>query len=173
MLLQLGVPKFDVALISLVRLVVLTDFIQPVCLPRPGGDHRGPLAITGWGDTRVGAGTPSPAPILQLLHVTEVQLPFCNSQWRSLVDEDLLPSHICVTGGEVGKSSCKGDSGGPLVRNFESSTEEVWQLAGVVSFGTTNCGNVDLPLGFIRIDGEVNTWLRDTIGDILPEYPSI
>ena len=89
------------------------------------------------------------------------------------MDEDLLPSHICVTSGEVGKSSCMGDSGGPLVRSLETTSEEVWQLAGVVSFGTANCGNVDLPLGFTRIDGEVNTWLRDTIGDILPEYPSM
>ena len=163
------------AVISLAGPVVLTDYIQPVCLPRLQGEDRGPLVITGWGDTRVGAGPPSPANILQLLHVTEVPLPFCNDQWRALVNEDLLPSHICVTAGRdnIGQSSCKGDSGGPLVRNFESTSEEVWQLAGVVSFGTSNCGNVDLPLGFIRIDGEVNTWLRNIVGQVLPEYPTI
>ena len=61
---------------------------------------------------------------MQLLHVKEVQLPFCNNKWRSLVDEDLLPSHICVTGVLLGESSCKGDSGGPLVRNLDSASEE-------------------------------------------------
>ena len=161
------------AVIRLSRAVELTDYIQPLCLPRPGGSDRGPLAITGWGDASVGAGPPSPAHILQLLYVMEVPLPFCNDQWRSLVEEDLLPSHICVSSHKVGRSSCKGDSGGPLIRNFESTSEEVWQLAGVVSFGTSNCGNVDLPLGFIRIDGEVNTWLRNIVGQVLPEYPSI
>ena len=172
MLLQLGVPKFDVAVLVLARSVELTDFIQPACLPQPDGFNRGPLAITGWGNTNPGSGPPIPASILQLLNVKEVQLPSCNEQWRSHVDEDLLPSHICVTGVKLGKSACKGDSGGPLVRNVESASDEVWQLAGVVSFGTNNCGNVDLPLGFIRIEGEVNTWLRNIIGDRLPVYPA-
>ena len=169
-LLQRGVPKFDVAVLVLARSVELTDFIQPACLPRPEGFNRGPLAITGWGNTNPGSGPPKPANILQLLNVKEVQLPSCNEQWRSAVDEDLLPSHICVTGVHLGKSACKGDSGGPLVRNLDLGV--VWQLAGVVSFGTNNCGNVDLPLGFIRIEGEVNTWLRNIIGDRLPVYPA-
>ena len=163
-------PKFDVAVLTLASGVLLSEYIQPVCLPRP--EDRGPLAITGWGNTNVRAGPPSPAPILQLLYVTEVPLASCNEQWRTKVEEDLLPSHICVTGVHLGKSACKGDSGGPLVRNLDSTSEEVWQLAGVVSFGTNNCGNVDLPLGFIRIDGEVNTWLRDIIGEYLPDYPA-
>ena len=160
------------AVITLASDVSLTDYIQPVCLPHTDTQDRGPLAITGWGNTRAGGGRPQPADILQLLYVNEVPLPFCNDDWKAKVDDDLLPSHICVTGVKLGRSSCKGDSGGPLVRNFDVSSDEVWQLAGVVSFGTNNCGNIDLPLGFVRIDGEVNFWLRNIIGNNLPDYPS-
>ena len=164
-------PKYDVSVLRLSSDVTLTEHIQPVCQPHSDGRDRGPLAITGWGNTRAGAGPPRPADILQLLYVNEVPLPFCNDAWKAKVDEDLLPSHICVKGVKIGESSCKGDSGGPLLRNFDSSTDELWQLAGVVSFGTNNCGNTDLPLGFIRIDGEVNIWLRNIIGNNLPDYP--
>ena len=173
MLLQLGVPKFDVAVLVLASGVELTDYVQPVCLPHLDVSNSGPLSITGWGNSNAGFGLPSPANILQLLHVKEVSLATCNDQWKSKVDEDLLPSHICVSGVDLGKSACQGDSGGPLVRNLQSTSEEVYQLAGVVSFGTNNCGNVDLPLGFVRIEGEVNTWLRFIIGDRLPVYPAI
>ena len=82
-------PKYDVSVLRLSSDVTLTEHIQPVCLPHSDGRDRGPLAITGWGNTWAGAGPPRPADILQLLYVNEVPLPFCNDDWKTKVDEDL------------------------------------------------------------------------------------
>jgi len=160
------IPIFDVALIVLESLVKFSDFIQPACLPKLGEELAGPLTITGWGNTIGGTQTGTPANILQELSVREVAFQECEALWNDKLNIDLLPSHMCAnTTAEFG-ASCKGDSGGPLVRG-----REVFELAGVVSFGIRTCGNVDYPLGFTKIAGEINQWLQTLVGRELPKYP--
>ena len=78
------------------------------------------------------------------------------------------PSHYCATSGKSGHSACRGDSGGPLVRELQSGLE--YEVAGVMSHGSSNCGNIDIPLIFTRVEGEVNTWIRRELGE--REIPS-
>ena len=41
----------------------------------------------------------------------------------------------------LGKDSCNGDSGGPLM-SYNGDFKGTKYLRGIVSFGTTTCGNV-------------------------------
>lgn len=169
-------PKYDVALIVLKQSVTISDFVQPVCLPTPGDDiHYINLVTLGWGNTAGEVGVIKPADVLQKLDLYKVELYNCNVEWKHHVNngDSLLPSHICASSFEFGKSSCRGDSGGPLLR-ISDEVHDTWELAGIVSFGNGGvCGNVDLPLVFTRIAGEVNIWLRDYTGDMLPSPPAL
>ena len=166
-------PKFDVALIVLERTVDFTDFIQPACLPKLNVQSKGPLIVTGWGTNIAGWQHEESADILQELNVDEVPLAQCITKYRRKYKEELLPSHMCASTGVIGKSSCQGDSGGPVVRNSNfHNFPEIWELAGVVSFGIRTCGNVDFPMGFTRIEGEVNSWLQQLVGREMPSHPT-
>jgi secreted trypsin-like serine protease len=161
--------NFDVAMIVLEEPVTFSDFIQPVCLPNPKEQSQGPLTETGWGNTVASPGRKKSALILQELDVNEVPLDECRRKWKPKLKEDLLTSHMCASTGIPRSTSCIGDSGGPLVRNSDFQ-KQIWELAGVVSFGTKTCGNVDYPLAFTRVEGEVNLWLREIVGRELPGH---
>jgi len=151
------VPIFDVALLVLKEPVRFSDFIQPVCLPKLESKKSRPLTVTGWGNSAPGPESNfKPSTILQELKVVEVPLQECNNMWKSRLRYDLLTSHICATTRISGKTTCLGDSGSPLVREVG----QVWELEGVVSFGISTCGNADYPLGFTRVRGEVDSWIR-------------
>ena len=164
------IPSFDVALIVLEVPVDFSDFIQPACLPKQNEKSEGPLTLTGWGNTVAGSRIGETASILQELNVQEVPLDECNTIWKSKLKEDLMASQMCASTGITGSTSCKGDSGGPLVRN-SNFLKQIWELAGVVSFGISTCGNADFPLGFTKVEGEVNVWLQEIVGRELPIHP--
>ena len=71
---------------------------------------------------------------------------------------------------QAGQSTCRGDSGGPLAR-LADGNHDIWELVGVVSFGVSRCGSAELPMGFTRIAGELNHWLRRLIDSDLPQRP--
>ena len=106
-----------------------------------------------------------PATILQKLAVTEVDLRECSKSWG----RKLISSHMCATSGEIGKGACVGDSGSPL-NSVMDEKKDIWELAGVVSFGSKLCGNVDRPLGFTRISLGIGSWIRGVVGDELPSH---
>jgi len=162
------VPEFDVALLVLKSKVEFSDFIRPICLPsidsEPKNDN---FVVIGFGNTAIEFGKFEPANILQKLDVDYVENTKCDNQWsRRHIENNLLTTHICATGLEIGTGTCKGDSGGPLMRLFDID-EDRWELVGITSFGVDRCGNIDLPLGFTRILGQVNSWLRGIIRDEL------
>ena len=157
------IPFFDVALLILEENFVFTDFIQPVCLPSINIERKGPLTVTGWGNIAPGYRNLKSATILQEINVKEVSLFECKKTWKTKLEENLIPAHMCASTGVVGSTSCRGDSGGPLVRNIDFN-KQIWELAGVTSFGISTCGNQDYPLGFTRVEGEVNIWLRKLVG---------
>ena len=162
-----NIPIFDIALIVLENPVQFTKFIQPVCLPNLNEKSEGPLTITGWGNTIAGILKTKTSSILQELNVEEVQLSECQTIWKEGFNIDIKTSHLCASTGVHGSTSCKGDSGGPLVRQVDFF-RQISELAGVVSFGISTCGNADYPFGFTRIDGEVNSWLREHVVEELP-----
>uniref|UniRef100_A0A3B3Z1S3 chymotrypsin n=1 Tax=Poecilia mexicana TaxID=48701 RepID=A0A3B3Z1S3_9TELE len=76
----------------------------------------------------------------------------CRNYWGTSRITDVM---ICA--GASGVSSCQGDSGGPLV--CESSG--VWYLAGIVSWGTSNC-NVYAPAVYARVS-YLRSWIDQTL----------
>jgi len=154
------VPRYDVAVILLDDLVSFSNYIQPLCLPSSDGDspEGAPLIMTGWGNVKGGFSEFTPASILQELVVNEVPLSKCGDIWNT----KLLPNQLCVSSGTAGQAPCQGDSGGPVVRLLDRK-KEVWELAGVVSFGPSVCGNVDHPVGLSRISGDMLDWVRGVV----------
>lgn len=65
-------------------------------------------------------------------------------------------TQICA-GGESGKDSCRGDSGGPLM-TVNTSRDNNWYAAGIVSFGPTPCGFENWPGIYTRVSSYVN-WI--------------
>ena len=58
------------------------------------------------------------------------------------------------------------------MRELQSGLE--YEVAGVMSLGSKNCGNIDIPLLFTRVEGEVNTWIRKMVGEReLPSRPGV
>ena len=55
-----------------------------------------------------------------------------------------------------------GDSGGPLVRLVDSKLNK-YELAGIVSFGPTTCGNAEFPIGTTKLDGAILSWVTDMV----------
>eukprot|EP00092_Neocalanus_flemingeri_P002626 GFUD01002813.1.p1 GENE.GFUD01002813.1~~GFUD01002813.1.p1 ORF type:complete len:394 (+),score=79.73 GFUD01002813.1:712-1893(+) len=155
------VPFYDIAVIVLDDFAKFSTYIQPICLPNPPSEHpvQAPLVITGWGNIHGGFFKHVPAKVLQKLVVQEVPLKKCGETWGT----NLLPSQICVSSGTSGQAPCQGDSGGPLVRLVDRS-KEVWELAGVISFGPGVCGNAYHPVGLTRISGDVLEWVRAVVG---------
>jgi len=162
------IPSYDIALLVLEDPVQFSDFIQPVCLPGLGRASAGPLTVTGWGNTVAGILRIKTSSILQELNLKEIPFTECLKTWKQGLDIDLIPTHMCASTEVQGKASCKGDSGGPLVRQVDF-LKQISELAGVVSFGVSICGNADFPLGFTRIEGEINSWLQEQVGQELPK----
>ncbi|XP_022243474.1 serine protease 30-like [Limulus polyphemus] len=119
----------DIALIKLNAKVTISDYIQPVCLPRrslrmkPGTFCH----VTGWGETR---GTGFHEELKQVM-VPVVSFRSCKQTY----EEDLLKidktTMLCAGFTKGGHDSCKGDSGGPMV----TSVGDTWYLVGLVSTG--------------------------------------
>ena len=150
------VAYYDIAVIVLDDLGRFSSFIQPVCLPV--GDVKGPLVMTGWGNTVADIRRRLPATVLQQIILQEVPLKKCQNIWET----ELLGSQLCASSGNPGQAPCRGDSGGPLVRLVDK-VREVWELAGVVSFGPSVCGNVDHPVVFTRLSGQLLEWVQGIV----------
>ena len=48
-----------------------------------------------------------------------------------------------------------------------------YELAGLTSLGSRNCGSFNIPLLFTRVEGEVNRWIRREVGQTeIPVRPA-
>lgn len=155
-----GFAEFDVAILTLTQRLEFSLYIKPVCLPSTEAENydRRPLTVLGWGLETTTFLSDNLSNTLKKLQLSRVPLWNCNQKYKSFTYTDLKPSHYCATSGEPGRSACRGDSGGPLVRELQSGTE--YEVAGILSLGSRNCGNIDIPLIFTRVEGEVNSWIR-------------
>nr|XP_006823524.1 PREDICTED: prothrombin-like [Saccoglossus kowalevskii] len=147
----------DIALIRLANKVTFTDHILPVCLPprevamsmlKKGTMGR----VLGWGSIREGGTYPR--------YLKEVELPVrrigeCRKSTRFSVTTNMFCAGYKL---EMRGDSCKGDSGGPMVQR---STENKWQLVGIVSWGE-GCAERD-KFGFYTKVYKFNQWIQGTI----------
>jgi hypothetical protein len=169
---------FDVAVLLLAQPVTFTNFIQPACLPNPVSNPvldsvNQPLVVTGWGNEVEGSRNfdARSATVLQELRgLQEISLADC----QSLLLLDLQETQMCVWSSEENHSACTGDSGGPVSRLvWRSGEAPMWELAGVVSFGSAATCGASSPLVVTRLaEARQLAWLRKVIGGDQPAYPT-
>ncbi|XP_055541376.1 CLIP domain-containing serine protease B15-like [Wyeomyia smithii] len=149
--------KHDIALLKLANIVTMTDLISPICLPTSAMDENlvvedETFDVAGWGRTEQ---------VHQSLRKRKASIPgqplsVCQEKY---VNVSLTENQLCV-GGISGVDSCRGDSGGPLMLIIENR----WYLAGVVSFGTKQCGLKGIPGIYTRLGRYLN-WIATSIED--------
>ncbi|MEJ1287472.1 protease serine 21 [Cricetulus griseus] len=147
----------DIALVQLASSVSFSDYILPVCLPKPG-DPLGPGTqcwVTGWGD--IATNQPLPPPFtLKELQVPLIDARTCNAYYQEnsvfntepVIFEDML----CAGFEEGKKDACNGDSGGPLVCDING----VWIQAGIIPARVV--GGDDSELGRWPWQGSLRVW---------------
>lgn len=179
------VAVYDVAVIHLAESVRFSRYIQPICLPsltRPQSFDapNQPLMLKGWGDEVKGHREDRSATVLQQLKLKEIPIMDDNASdnygCSSLLGLPLSQVHMCVwTEGNEIANGCKGDSGGPVSRLHRNSTYSsgYWELAGVVSFGTSSSCGSHSPLVLARVgEASLLEWVREEIGErSLPMFP--
>ncbi|XP_007421153.1 chymotrypsin-like protease CTRL-1 [Python bivittatus] len=141
----------DITLLKLSAPVQLNARVSPVCLASPTESLPSGLkcVTTGWGRT---SGTASgSAIILQQVVLPLVPVTQCQQYWGNRITSSM----VCAGG--AGASSCQGDSGGPLVCQKGS----VWNLIGIVSWGTSNC-NVRAPAVYTRVS-KFRNWIDQVV----------
>ncbi|KAM4646744.1 chymotrypsin-C-like [Amazona ochrocephala] len=143
----------DIALIKLAEEVQESETIQVAVLPPAGQilENNYPCYVAGWG--RLWTGGPL-ADVLQQALLPVVSYEICSqwNWWGSYV----LPSMVCA-GGDGVVSGCNGDSGGPL----NCPSEEHWEVAGIVSFGSAlGCNTRRKPTVFTRVSAYID-WINE------------
>eukprot|EP00066_Takifugu_rubripes_P025168 XP_011614434.1 PREDICTED: proproteinase E-like [Takifugu rubripes] len=134
----------DIALLKLEKSAVISDKVQPACLPQQGATlpHNQPCYITGWG--RLYSGGPRAATLQQaLLPVVDHHTCGRSDWWGSSIKTTM----VCAGGGS--ESACHGDSGGPL--NCKGRDGK-WYVEGVTSFvDGRGCNTPKRPTVFTRV----------------------
>lgn len=148
----------DVALIKLPQPIAFNDVISPICLaPSTEPSHAGdPLHVSGWGkpsDAATGI-----SPVLREVGVTGITNAECQAAYSALT---VTASNICVST-VGGKSSCNGDSGGPL--SFVNNG--VYNQVGIVSFGSKNGCEIEVPAAFARVSSFIS-WISGVTGIVV------
>uniref|UniRef100_A0A3Q2G3F2 Transmembrane serine protease 5 n=1 Tax=Cyprinodon variegatus TaxID=28743 RepID=A0A3Q2G3F2_CYPVA len=142
----------DIALIKLRRPLNFSDTIRPICLPPydydlPGGTQ---CWISGWGYTQPDVHSPA---TLKEAPVPIITTKRCNSS--CMYNGEITPRMLCAGYTEGKVDACQGDSGGPLV----CPDENLWRLAGVVSWGT-GCAEPNYPGVYTKV-AEFLDWIYD------------
>jgi len=166
-----GKPKpfqNDIAVITLTKDVIESDFVRPICLPYNDAEEDylnlssdDIVDVAGWGAT-----TPTgrkPANILQFLIVNVTDSQMCKEVYAERGGV-LIESQICA-GGEKGKDSCVGDSGSGLMRSLPDPHRgglHRLDLIGVVSFGPRLCGTEGVPGVYSRVESFI-PWILDVV----------
>ncbi|XP_015717847.1 transmembrane protease serine 6 isoform X2 [Coturnix japonica] len=144
---------YDVALLQLDHPVIISPFIQPICLPAASHLFEPGLHcwITGWGALKEGGHISN---ILQKVDVQIIQQDICSEAYHYMIS----PRMICAGYNKGKKDACQGDSGGPLACEEPSGR---WFLAGLVSWGM-GCGLPNYYGVYTRIT-QVLGWMNQTM----------
>jgi secreted trypsin-like serine protease len=157
-------------LLNDIALLQLTDSINfPNAVPikivtnydvAAGAIDPGVMAwITGWGLTRVNPSTlPSNLQEVLLPIVSDAQ---ASTVWSSIPATDIMAGYL-----NGNKDACNGDSGGPLVVPVLNE----YKLAGLVSWGSTNCNTY----GAYTNVSDFEAWIQTNTGiayDFRPPPP--
>ncbi|XP_041364536.1 transmembrane protease serine 11D-like [Gigantopelta aegis] len=152
----------DIALVKLKQPVVLSDYVNPICLDTVGEFPAGSLGVVaGWGQkTADTPGTKMPFKAVVPIQDSDD----CREKFESLPDGHeakeavrIDDSVFCAAALLGGKDACLGDSGGP----FSCEKDGLWYQVGVVSLGY-GCGDMAFPGIYTRIP-YFSDWIQDTM----------
>lgn len=155
----------DISLMVLTEPFILSETIQPICLPPQtiNFDYSRCLA-SGWGKDIFGKAGKYQV-ILKKIELPVVPFGDCEKSLRTTrlgSDFHLDKSFICA-GGEPGRDTCKGDGGSPLICPIVGSTDKYYQ-AGIVAWGI-GCGEKQIPGVYVNV-GLFKTWIDEEINKI-------
>ncbi|XP_031208558.1 serine protease 27-like [Mastomys coucha] len=158
----------DIALVQLASPITFSDYMLPVCLPKPGDPlDPGTLCwVTGWG--HIGTNQLLPPPFtLQELQVPLIDAETCNTYYQensvSSTKPVILEGMLCAGFEEGKKDACNGDSGGPLVCDIN----DVWIQAGVVSWGS-DCALYKRPGVYTNVS-VYTSWIQNIMWNLPTE----
>lgn len=152
----------DIALLKLSKDVSISEYVNPICLPRSDElrkkDYAGlNLTVAGWGET---------VPLHTSDVKMKVQVPVKSNDacakllFPEMEDFVISETKLCA-GGVKGEDSCKGDSGSPLMFNDGSN----WYAIGLVSYGRQECGAENAPGRYTRVTKYIE-WIEDTLKEM-------
>lgn len=148
----------DIALLRLETPLTLGATRRPIALPTQSDwPAQGASAtISGWGQTGQSASTRTLR--LQKASVAIIGAPSDSTcgQWESDVHYASAVM-LCAGVPAGGISTCRGDSGGPLAVSVAGTPV----LAGVTSWGNTECGKKGYPSVYARVTA-FTSWITDT-----------
>ncbi|KAL7012057.1 hypothetical protein ACKWTF_014605 [Chironomus riparius] len=149
---------FDIALIRVADDSPMTGLNVAVVPISPVCDQRccqacdpDPATVTGWGVNENG---------IVPTHLQQLTLPIMNIDECDSIWSDIFDHFFCIKS-EAGRDSCSGDSGSPLVRDVNGQRTQL----GVVSFGSTTCGDGIFPSVNTRIEYPgIRNWITQVSG---------
>ncbi|XP_068415264.1 serine protease 45-like [Eschrichtius robustus] len=161
----------DVALLQLHTPVVVSKYVQPICLLEPNYNLKVGTQcwVTGWGQVKQRFSANSTlTPELREAEVFIMDNKMCDRIYRkkSLIPRVVplvLGDMICAT--NYGENLCYGDSGGPLACEVEGR----WILAGVLSWEKA-CAQVRNPGVYTHIT-KYSKWIKKQISNGVLSVP--
>ncbi|XP_052869395.1 trypsin-1-like [Anopheles cruzii] len=149
----------DIAILLLGSVMEIDDRLCPVCLPtkkKPFSGYDG--IVTGWGATSENG------PIsTNLQEVTVPIMSNADCRKTGYGPTRITDNMMCAGYSEGKKDSCQGDSGGPLHVIKQNSTDNIHQIAGIVSWGE-GCAKPNYPGVYTRVN-RFGSWIRNNTVD--------
>uniref|UniRef100_A0A5S6QPY2 Peptidase S1 domain-containing protein n=1 Tax=Trichuris muris TaxID=70415 RepID=A0A5S6QPY2_TRIMR len=142
----------DLLLVNLVSNLRLSEYVQPICLPRkPNALAVGTVCfVAGWGRMTELGETEYPSKLL-MADVAIENIQNCKKHYGLAISKRF---QICAMS-KLHRGTCMGDSGGPLMcRKFKR-----FVLYGITSYGK-NCSLKDVPSVYTKVSSYV-AWVRN------------
>ncbi|KAJ1524587.1 hypothetical protein ONE63_011073 [Megalurothrips usitatus] len=153
-----GAGYFDIAMIKLASMAVLSDSVQLAALPMSSKAPTGSATFSGWGSTE---GDRAVYP--DRLQTVDLPLVLYTDCFDFITRSDprhvnmLVESNLCAGSlTEPGVALCSLDDGSPLVQ--EDTDPKRTTVIGMASWGLQDCGSKPYPSVFIRV-GSFLSWI--------------
>lgn len=128
------------------------------------GQAGATATVSGWGITSEGIGTD----VLQQVNVPIYDAAQCEQSYLDAMGRMITSNMLCAGFADGNAGSCYGDSGGPLTVTADGVDYSV----GVVSWGSPNCTDPDLPGVYART-ASFKDWIDEAIAFDPPSVQTI
>ncbi|XP_029632986.1 MAM and LDL-receptor class A domain-containing protein 2-like [Octopus sinensis] len=142
------IKGYDLALLYIESGIILTDDVQPICLPEKPASIDKVYYVTGWGRNEKDESVYT----LQEIKNEIVEYQNCRKYFSAITK-----AVICGNNKEFYSPICFGDSGGP----FQTQNDHgQWEVQGVSSFVAKDCRyTVSYPAGFSAVYSGIE-WIK-------------